>query len=268
MAHDVFISYATEDKAVANAICAKLEEHGIRCWIAPRDTHLGNWTPQIMDAITEAEIVVFVFSAYSNHSKHVHREVMNAFELGKTVVPFRIDDIEPAKDLGYFIRGVHWLDAITPPVEEHISKLVADLSAWKQRSSGNTELPLVSRDTDIGAVVAELRGELDRLRREKTESEATTQKLRRRYFFGAAAAAAAGAVVLSAFVSVASWQKNERPTKSGAAATITASSGTTDTAGHEPYAQAPDDGNAESAGRDPLTDKRPVLEPERNGSTQ
>ena len=37
MAHDVFISYSSQDKAVADAACARLESRKIRCWIAPRD---------------------------------------------------------------------------------------------------------------------------------------------------------------------------------------------------------------------------------------
>ncbi|WP_423948599.1 toll/interleukin-1 receptor domain-containing protein, partial [Candidatus Binatus sp.] len=37
MAHDVFISHSARDKPYADAICAKLESRGIRCWIAPRD---------------------------------------------------------------------------------------------------------------------------------------------------------------------------------------------------------------------------------------
>jgi len=34
MAHDVFISYATQDKTTADALCATLEGRGVRCWIA------------------------------------------------------------------------------------------------------------------------------------------------------------------------------------------------------------------------------------------
>lgn len=41
MAHDVFISYSSEDKTVADAVCAKLEGQEIRCWIAPRDVPPG-----------------------------------------------------------------------------------------------------------------------------------------------------------------------------------------------------------------------------------
>ena len=34
MQYDVFVSYASEDKSVADAVCAKLEALRIRCWIA------------------------------------------------------------------------------------------------------------------------------------------------------------------------------------------------------------------------------------------
>jgi hypothetical protein len=35
--HDVFISYSSKDKTVADSVCAKLEQEKISCWIAPRD---------------------------------------------------------------------------------------------------------------------------------------------------------------------------------------------------------------------------------------
>ncbi|MFP4660789.1 MAG: TIR domain-containing protein [Halanaerobiales bacterium] len=41
MAHDVFISYSTRDKHVADAVCNALEYNKIRCWIAPRDIHIS-----------------------------------------------------------------------------------------------------------------------------------------------------------------------------------------------------------------------------------
>ncbi len=42
MAHDIFVSYAHQDRTVANAVLATLEAHGIRCWIAPRDILPGS----------------------------------------------------------------------------------------------------------------------------------------------------------------------------------------------------------------------------------
>jgi len=41
MSHDIFISYSSKDKPIADGICASLETAGIRCWIAPRDIAAG-----------------------------------------------------------------------------------------------------------------------------------------------------------------------------------------------------------------------------------
>jgi hypothetical protein len=39
--HALFISYSSEDKAIAEALCAALESEGISCWIAPRNVKAG-----------------------------------------------------------------------------------------------------------------------------------------------------------------------------------------------------------------------------------
>lgn len=38
---DVFISYSSKDKSVADAVCHVLEENKIACWISPRDVIAG-----------------------------------------------------------------------------------------------------------------------------------------------------------------------------------------------------------------------------------
>jgi hypothetical protein len=38
---EVFVSYASQDTAIANAIVAALERHGVKCWIAPRNVIPG-----------------------------------------------------------------------------------------------------------------------------------------------------------------------------------------------------------------------------------
>lgn len=37
MASDVFISYSSKDRGVANSVCLSLESNDIKCWVAPRD---------------------------------------------------------------------------------------------------------------------------------------------------------------------------------------------------------------------------------------
>ena len=41
MSHDIFVSYSSKDKAVADAIVSALENSGLRCWVAPRDVKPG-----------------------------------------------------------------------------------------------------------------------------------------------------------------------------------------------------------------------------------
>ena len=79
MAHDVFISYASGDKPVADAVCATLEAKNIRCWIAPRDVLPGiHYGEAIIDAIHECRIMVLVFSAKANLSGHIPKEIERA----------------------------------------------------------------------------------------------------------------------------------------------------------------------------------------------
>jgi hypothetical protein len=66
MAHDVFISYSTQDKPTADALCATLEAKGIRCWIAPRDIVPGmDWGEAIIDALQTSRVMVLVFSSHA-----------------------------------------------------------------------------------------------------------------------------------------------------------------------------------------------------------
>jgi TolB-like protein/Flp pilus assembly protein TadD len=124
MESKVFISHSSKDRAIADVICKQLEFAGIKCWIAPRDIEAGSdWTEGIIRGIDSCRVFVLVFSGNSNASEHVRREVAKAFTLGLAVIPFRIENIEPHGSLAYFLGTVHWLNAITPPLESHLEAL-------------------------------------------------------------------------------------------------------------------------------------------------
>jgi hypothetical protein len=124
LAHDVFVSYSTKDKTTADSVCARLEAHGIRCWIAPRDVLPGQvWGEAIVNAIQSSRAMVLVLSANANSSDHIPKEVELACAKGVIVIPFRIEDVTPARSLDYFLSNVHWLDALTTPLEQHIEHL-------------------------------------------------------------------------------------------------------------------------------------------------
>ena len=142
MAHDVFVSYSVKDKTTADAICASLEANGIRVWIAPRDVMPGSdWGESIIEAIEQSKVMILVFSANSNASPQIKREIERSVNKGVTVVPFRIDDILPSKTLEYFISTQHWLDAFTPPLEKHLDNLVSILHSIFTKQEGKVAEP-------------------------------------------------------------------------------------------------------------------------------
>ena len=70
----VFISYASQDVAVADTIVATLERHGLRCWIAPRDVVPGeSYAGAIVHAIDATKLIVLVLSEHANTSEFVKR---------------------------------------------------------------------------------------------------------------------------------------------------------------------------------------------------
>lgn len=130
MAHSVFISYSSQDKKVADAVCATLENRKIRCWIAPRDVLSGlPYAEALIDAIKQSSIMVLVFSASSNDSPQVMREVERAVDKGIPIIPFRIENVLPSKAMEYYLSAPHWLDAVTPPLEKHLKKLADTVEA-------------------------------------------------------------------------------------------------------------------------------------------
>jgi TIR domain len=125
MAVDAFISYSHVDKVTADATCAKLEAAGVRCWIAPRDVPPGSeWAAAIVGAIDCCRVFVLIFSAQANISGQIHREVERAASKGIPIVPLRIEEVNPTSSLEYFLGNIHWLDALTPPLERHLQRLL------------------------------------------------------------------------------------------------------------------------------------------------
>ena len=125
MANAVFISYSSKDKPIADAICTSLEVIGIRCWIAPRDIAPGeDWPTAIAKAIANSCVMVLVFSASSNSSDEVSREIILAAKSKLVIIPFKIEAVEPEPGKDYYLARTHWLDAINPPLQGQINILI------------------------------------------------------------------------------------------------------------------------------------------------
>jgi hypothetical protein len=150
MPHDLFLSYASHDKPVADAVCAALEAEGMRCWIAPRDVLPGrSFAGEITRGIHQSKAMVLIFSGQSNGSDQVLREVQLAVKARLHIVQFRIEDVALTDDLQYFLGTPHWLDALTPPLANHIERLRTALKALLNSSP----VPLRSPTSNVPAAV-------------------------------------------------------------------------------------------------------------------
>jgi hypothetical protein len=153
MAHDVYVSYSHKDKAIADAVVAGMESRGIRCWFAPRDLTPGiSWGQGIADAIEVSKVMVVILSENANNSKQVSREVERAISKDVALIPFCIQNIDPTGAIAYFLSSEHWLDAITPPLEKHIQKLINTILVLQGQKDENETIDHLKGKCEKGKI--------------------------------------------------------------------------------------------------------------------
>ena len=101
----VFISYQSDDQALAFEICNYLESQGLTCWIAPRDIHAGEYAGEITRALKNATFLVLVCSSSTATSAHVRNEVALSFSNGSRIIPFFRENASLDDSLEYFLAG-------------------------------------------------------------------------------------------------------------------------------------------------------------------
>ena len=160
MNHDVFISYSSKNKQVADAVVHYLEENKIRCWVAPRDIPPGSeYGDVIIEAIKTTRVFVLLYSESSIVSPWVKSETNRAVAYGKVIIPFKMDEAIVAGAMEFYLSDRHWIDAFPDP-EKHFRKLLRSLQGFlvdetvteKQRDNiggGDVSLPIMQPEREI-----------------------------------------------------------------------------------------------------------------------
>ncbi|HEY5006572.1 MAG TPA: TIR domain-containing protein [Caulobacteraceae bacterium] len=142
MAATVFLSYASKDQKTAETICQALEGRGLECWMAARNVHPGeNFQEAIVRAIRGAKVMLFVFSANSNNSDEVKKEIVLAGQHKVFVIPIRVEDVVPNDSLSYEFATRQWIDLFRDwdfALEQLTAQIVAVTALV---SGGNTTAP-------------------------------------------------------------------------------------------------------------------------------
>ncbi len=127
---DVFICHRTAepDQDIADAICTRLEERGLRCWIAPRNILAGsqNYERDILKGVENSRLFLLVSSFKSIYSEDCEMELKAAVLAGKALYSYRIDDTPYDGAFDRALSAVQWLDASDDPYA-HLEQLVIDV---------------------------------------------------------------------------------------------------------------------------------------------
>ena len=73
--------------------------------------------------------MVLIFSSSAKDSHQIRREIERAVSKSKPIIPVRIEEVMPTKSMEYFLGAIHWLDALTPPIEKHFQQLSETIKA-------------------------------------------------------------------------------------------------------------------------------------------
>ncbi|WP_166038219.1 toll/interleukin-1 receptor domain-containing protein [Sphingosinicella sp. YJ22] len=136
----LFVSHHSSKLEVAEHVERALNIKGVRCWIAPRDVEPGaSFARAIPQAIGESSAVLLLFCSNSAKSRHVERELILADQLGKAIIPLRLERIDPG-ELSYHLAASQWIDWLEQRDEaiDRIALKARDLQVQAQNGTPKT----------------------------------------------------------------------------------------------------------------------------------
>ncbi len=96
------------------------------------------------NAIGSSRVVVLVLSENANAAPHIEREIAHAFYMRRIIIPFRLAETLPRREILIYLGNVPWFNAPNPPAEEHLEALTARIkglmpgpAATRQRYSSS-----------------------------------------------------------------------------------------------------------------------------------
>lgn len=150
---DVFISYKTEDEAQARWVRDTLETNGISCWMAPGSIPGGSsYASEIPAAIRGCRAFVLVLSQQTQASRWVPRELDQAINCGKVVLPFMLEDCALRDDFNFYLTNVQRYNAYENKAAA-MEKLLRDLRALlgaDRAEAGKGSVPPRERENGAG----------------------------------------------------------------------------------------------------------------------
>lgn len=143
---DVFISYARKDyvdqagKVIPgnpiSAIRQRLEQEGISYWFDEEGIYSGqNFVDKIVTNLEASRLFLFLSTANANQSDWTCKEIASAAELGKPIIPVRIDSTPYNRKVMFRIADIDYvpyyqnpekgMDSMVESIRHHLEELAA-----------------------------------------------------------------------------------------------------------------------------------------------
>ena len=141
---DVFISYKAEEFEDAIWVKSVLENNGISCWMAPMSISGGaSYATEIPKAIRACKVFLLMLSEKSQNSKWVPRELDQAINAGKTVLPFMLENCELKDDFNFYLTNVQRYAAYENKASA-MKKMIVEIKSILNLVNGEEENKITS----------------------------------------------------------------------------------------------------------------------------
>lgn len=128
---DVFISYASEDRRLAELLSSKLDESGIVVWRDISELRFGDtFAGKIAQAIEDCPLFIVLVTAASLSSWWVEAETAFATERHKRVLPVVAENVTLAGGLELYLIRLHRYEVLDRPIEQHLPNIIVEVRRY------------------------------------------------------------------------------------------------------------------------------------------
>lgn len=150
MSAEIFISYRRADQAKATLLYQLLKDRGVDAWYDALLDAGDDWRDRTAHALVSAPIFVLLFSKAASESSDISKELAAATFQKKTVIPVRIENINPQGAFLYELASRNWFDAYDNT--EARMAVLADRLAALVKGGPKAEVAAASLGTTVEAV--------------------------------------------------------------------------------------------------------------------
>ena len=138
---DVFISYNSPKRDVAQKILAHLEKKGISCFFDQRDMPGGqSYGGALVRAMKECHLQLFLYSNIANENeKNILSELDTAWKHNVPCLTILLDKSEPNDDISYYVSSRHQIIAYPDSIDTYLDSITDNVISLLPKKEGVTE---------------------------------------------------------------------------------------------------------------------------------